>query len=715
MKKLFSFLVIPLLAILVYAFYPTENAGNNGTDTPAYEIAKQKYHDAYLQYKSNLSRGIISAPPVDPSGMFRVDENGNMNVANGQIVQSSTFQPNPNPLPDVVNNYAFTQSTTTYTAINGTGTLVVGSTNCDDGTFGTFPIGFTFTYNGAPQTVFGVCCNGFLGFGAIPGGTYTPLSGNVNMIAPFAYDLQGAATGSIYYQTTGVAPNRVCTVEWYQWGFWPTSGNELSFEIKLFETTNAVQLVYQTGTRVSTNSLQVGINGNPNTDFNNRTTTTNWAATTAGGSNGATCSFSPTIFPASGLTFQFAPPAPPLTPVQVRPVYGSIGRPQVDTIQWNPSAGATAYNMQLATDTTFATLLFNDTTLVGTSYTVGTFSPLTTYWWRVRAKNAVGWSAFSPGWKFKIMGPASTPTLLNPPNNATNQPVALTTNWSKSIDLTSKPHGLHIIQNNEGSDNSMAVSNYWYELYSDTTAAVVIRDSTLIDTTRAISGLLNNQNYWWRVKAKNNVGWGAFSAYFKFTTVIAAPAPPTNIFPANNSTGIIPTTKIDWSFVPTAATYKLQVSTDSTFATTQLDSTTSVDSLFVPAGRLLNNTKYYWHVRAQNVGGNSAYGPTWNFTTSLVGITINGGEIPKAFNLYQAYPNPFNPSATIKFDIPKSAEVSIKVYNTIGQEVATLINGHVEAGSYSVTWDAANFSSGVYFYRINSGDYTNIRKMVLIK
>lgn len=708
-NKLSTIIAFVLISALVLAFYPLSNGAGTDIDSPAYEKAKQDYYQSLLKYKQDVALGKDVKVPVDPSGLFRADDQGNLSLVNNQTMDSKIIHPYLEP--DVVNTYVFTQLTQTYTSINTTGTLISGSTNCDDATFGTFPIGFTFTYNGTAQTTFGVCCNGFMIFGAIPSSSYTPLSTYTNVIAPGGQDCQLYSDGAIYYQTTGSAPNRVCTIEWYHQGFWPTSGNELSYQVKLYETTNAVQLVYGLGNHVTGSIFQVGINGSPNTDFANRTTTSNWAATTAGATNAATCTFSSSVYPAAGLTFQYAPPAPPPTPVQVRPVYGSIGRPQMDTIQWNASSGATNYNMQIATDTTFATLLYSDTTLTGTSYTVGTFAPLTTYWWRVRAKNSIGWSAFSPGWKFKIMGAASVPVLVTPANNAVNQPVALSCFWNKSVDLTSKPGPLHIV--NEGSQTD-AVSNYWFEIYSDTTAAPFLRDSTLTDTTRALTGLANNTNYWWRVKGKNNVGWGSFSAYFKFTTIVSAPLVPVNVYPANGVIGIIPTTKIDWNAVSGATAYRIQVSTDSTFATTQLDSTVSVDSIFVPAGRLTNNTRYYWHVRAQNVGGNSAYSTTWNFTTSLVGV-VNNGEIPKVFKLYPAYPNPFNPSANIKFDIPVSSAVKLEVFNSIGQSVSVLLNSNMEAGAYSVVWDAASYSSGVYFYRFTAGTYSEIHKMVLLK
>jgi type IX secretion system substrate protein/uncharacterized protein DUF4397/cleaved adhesin domain-containing protein len=88
---------------------------------------------------------------------------------------------------------------------------------------------------------------------------------------------------------------------------------------------------------------------------------------------------------------------------------------------------------------------------------------------------------------------------------------------------------------------------------------------------------------------------------------------------------------------------------------------------------------------------------------------------PTAFSLDQNYPNPFNPSTTIKFSLPQAEVVSLKIYNILGSEVATLLNGTVEAGSYDVNFDASNLSSGVYLYELRAGNFTKIMKMNLIK
>ncbi|MCY7360757.1 MAG: T9SS type A sorting domain-containing protein, partial [Ignavibacteria bacterium] len=100
---------------------------------------------------------------------------------------------------------------------------------------------------------------------------------------------------------------------------------------------------------------------------------------------------------------------------------------------------------------------------------------------------------------------------------------------------------------------------------------------------------------------------------------------------------------------------------------------------------------------------------------------INEEGIPIEFNLYNNYPNPFNPSTSIRFDIPSDNFVDIKVYNVLGMEVVTLVNEFRKAGSYVVSFNGANLSSGIYYYKIKSGsqsgagEFEKVRKMMLIK
>jgi hypothetical protein len=90
-------------------------------------------------------------------------------------------------------------------------------------------------------------------------------------------------------------------------------------------------------------------------------------------------------------------------------------------------------------------------------------------------------------------------------------------------------------------------------------------------------------------------------------------------------------------------------------------------------------------------------------------------DLPKIFTLQKNYPNPFNPSTTIEFDLPKASDVRIEVYNIAGQKVQTLLNEKKPAGSHQVEFNADNLSSGVYFYKIEAGEFQDVKKMILIK
>ncbi len=103
-----------------------------------------------------------------------------------------------------------------------------------------------------------------------------------------------------------------------------------------------------------------------------------------------------------------------------------------------------------------------------------------------------------------------------------------------------------------------------------------------------------------------------------------------------------------------------------------------------------------------------------NYCLGLVGVPGNT-NIPKTFALEQNYPNPFNPVTSIKYQLPSPENVSIKIFDILGKEVATLVNETKEPGYYEVNYDASNLASGLYFYRIEAGSFTQTKKMMLIK
>jgi len=117
----------------------------------------------------------------------------------------------------------------------------------------------------------------------------------------------------------------------------------------------------------------------------------------------------------------------------------------------------------------------------------------------------------------------------------------------------------------------------------------------------------------------------------------------------------------------------------------------------------------FWYGVVDNVFGTMG---THDFTTDVKDIT---SELPTAYALNQNFPNPFNPGTRINFSIPTEGFVTLDVYNSIGQKVATLVNETKTAGTYQVGFDGANLSSGIYFYKISSGNFSETKKMILLK
>ncbi|MFA7360532.1 MAG: T9SS type A sorting domain-containing protein [Candidatus Kapaibacterium sp.] len=97
------------------------------------------------------------------------------------------------------------------------------------------------------------------------------------------------------------------------------------------------------------------------------------------------------------------------------------------------------------------------------------------------------------------------------------------------------------------------------------------------------------------------------------------------------------------------------------------------------------------------------------------GINNLSSEIPGKYSLEQNYPNPFNPSTRIRFALPKSGFTTLKVYDALGKEVSLLVNSKLESGSYEFHYNAAALSSGIYFYKLISGDYSEVKRMSLVK
>jgi hypothetical protein len=124
---------------------------------------------------------------------------------------------------------------------------------------------------------------------------------------------------------------------------------------------------------------------------------------------------------------------------------------------------------------------------------------------------------------------------------------------------------------------------------------------------------------------------------------------------------------------------------------------------------------YYSVLSVDALGGRSGMtNMTMHETPTDVDETTSG-SIPCRFTLEQNFPNPFNPSTTIRFALPKSGHVELKVYNTLGQVVATLVNEEKVAGTYAAEWNVGSVASGVYYYRLQAGEFTQTKKLILLR
>lgn len=282
-------------------------------------------------------------------------------------------------------------------------------------------------------------------------------------------------------------------------------------------------------------------------------------------------------------------------------------------------------------------------------------------------------------------------TLVSPPNKQVGLDTTVTFKWNKAN----------------------GAEEYSLQLSKDPLFANIVTSDSTTDTVKTITGLVVGEKYYWRVQVKSRSGFGPWSTTWQLTTIPFPTKPKLLGFAPDSGQSTLYTLRFYWTKAQYADQYLLQTSRDSTFAPTYTSATTQDTTKTLagfPADRI-----FYWRVAASNASG---YGPWSDFSTfptsPSTGVKEQAG-LPTEYSLSQNYPNPFNPTTRIEFALPQSAQTRIAVYDLLGRKVRTLINSRLEAGYHQVTFDAANLQSGVYFYRIQAGNYIATKKLLLLK
>ncbi|MCK6615957.1 MAG: T9SS type A sorting domain-containing protein [Ignavibacteriaceae bacterium] len=295
----------------------------------------------------------------------------------------------------------------------------------------------------------------------------------------------------------------------------------------------------------------------------------------------------------------------PSQPLLASPANNALGLVQPVTLKWHSAHRAEKYVLEVSTTANFSAFVHRDTSLTDTSKLLPVLGVYTQHYWRVTAKNAGGTSDTSVVFSFKTLGTPAGVSLVTPAQNAQNVPAAnVLFNWTKAYDRIE------------------TILGYRFELKTDTSQpGYIVLDSLLTDTTKTVAQLLNSTSYYWRVGAKNEAGWGEPTAWNKFTTIVAAPAQVMLLQPANNALSVSVRPQFKWNKVTGSERYLIEVSENQGFTSVVLCDSLVTDTVKTFTDSLLFNKKYYWRVKASNIGGQGSYSAVWNFTTLKRGIT----------------------------------------------------------------------------------------------
>ncbi len=456
----------------------------------------------------------------------------------------------------------------------------------------------------------------------------------------------------------------------------------------------------------------------------------------------------------------------PKSPALLSPANATLGVLQHPVLCWDSSKRTETYRLQVALDTNFTVLVFNDSTLTSLCRQVGPLLFSKTYYWRVNAKNAAGTSPYSAVRWFNTLFPPEQSSLIHPENGVSGVSVAPDLQWS----IPDRADGYHL------------------QVAKDEAFSIIVYNDTSIKTQNwRLYNLDNRTWYYWRVRAKNTAGYGQFSSINSFKTTIVGvsdwvttlavgetgfgkdtvyfglhpnathgidpqigefelPPPSVGQFDARFSD--IPgrpnmirqglrLNRLPFRTYAQVDTFKVQFqlgtgeypvyfSWNTNFIRGICDSMVIMDMF--GGLSLRERMDEVSSAVLTNISTKSlliiVYG-AYPTPTEVVGEQVS---IPEGFVLSKNYPNPFNPTTQIDFSNEELAMIHIGVYDVLGREVNRLLYTEMQPGNHSISWNGENtqglvMQSGIYYVRmiaITQGNnaekpFVSSQKMVLLK
>ncbi|MDA3861826.1 MAG: T9SS type A sorting domain-containing protein [Melioribacteraceae bacterium] len=405
----------------------------------------------------------------------------------------------------------------------------------------------------------------------------------------------------------------------------------------------------------------------------------------------------------------------PVKPVLTYPANGETVYFADVLLSWYATTIATdlKYNLQWGTSTTRTSNTNTQTGITDLFATINGLTANTTYYWWVQSTDNAGangsdWSDMGTFVASESAAQVKVPVQMYPTSGITVPGTSVDLSWAYN--------------------GSMAGISFEarYSLYPDMTLPTTITLDVPTATNQTWSPLGTGTTYYWQVRAVNS-GLSLTSAWAgpaQFSTWASSAAPlvvPMTGSPIANAVVDTDSPELSW-FLPTQSdglSYELQYSITGNFNDAVEIKNISTNS--VQINNIVDGKKYFWRVRSKDNSDNvSIYSAIGSFIGQGVTDVAEPGIIPENFEVSQNYPNPFNPSTVINYSLPEASFVSIRVYNMLGQEIATLINEEVNAGVYNVTWNGMNNSgvkvaTGTYIYRVVAGTNVTSKKMILLK